>query len=234
MHKQWVVFGGWAVPPHILRNIFTDDSTVFIDSNGLMPLIVKNGILDPLWPETIIDACKPFLENPARVNLAGWSMGALIAAGLLGSIAVERILLLSGTAGFCAAPGYSFGWKKSVLDKMQENLQKDKGTVLKRFFQQCSLDQNEISHFLSLSNRYSGDILIKGLQFLQLCQISSTLNPVCTSTNVFHGDRDEIIPWQAGSFLAEKIDASFTLLSGGHVFFMHSENQNLIREKIMY
>jgi hypothetical protein len=144
------------------------------------------------------------------------------------------MLLLSGTTGFCAAPDYSFGWKRSVLDKMQENLQKDKGTVLKRFFQRCSLDQNEISHFLSLSNRYSGDILIKGLQFLQLCQISSTLNPVCTSTNVFHGELDKIIPWQAGSFLAEKINASFTRVPGGHVFFMHSENQILIREKINY
>jgi surfactin synthase thioesterase subunit len=199
-----------------------------------MPLIIKNGILDSLWPATVLDTCKPFLENPSGVNLAGWSMGALIAAGLLGSITVERMLLLSGTTGFCAAPDYSFGWKRSVLDKMQENLQVDTSTVLRRFYQRCLLSQSEISDFLSMSEGYTSRGLINGLQFLQQTQIASARCPARVSIDIFHGDQDKIIPWQAGSFLAEKINASFTRVPGGHVFFMHSENQILIREKINY
>jgi hypothetical protein len=98
MSERWIVFGGWAIPPDILRPVF-GDARVYVDVNDLMPSIVRGDVLLENWQDIVQEKTEAFyFGKPPRI--AGWSTGAILACGLAQKVLPERLVLLSATPSF--------------------------------------------------------------------------------------------------------------------------------------
>jgi hypothetical protein len=227
MADRWLVFGGWALGPDLLRPVFGDDS-VYVDVNELMPAMVEKGTLHADWIDIAQTKVKHALAGGVH-GLAGWSTGAIIACGLSLMIEVERLVLFSGTPSFCRRQGFRFGQRPQVLDAMRRELFEKDNSVIRDFAVRCGFSQN-----YPLTISHEPQALISGLHFLEQVDLTSGTKSKSTKAHVFHGDRDLIIPQAAGKLCAEMIGADFSLYSGGHAFFKGCEAHlaGIIRNKL--
>jgi surfactin synthase thioesterase subunit len=224
MEPKWVVFGGWSLPPEMLKPLFGEQS-IYIDVNHLFHQVINNDALIDRWPDRLLDAVMPLLPDN-ELRLAGWSTGSFFAYALAGLLQPSRLALLSGSLSFCNQGGYRFGQETSTLKIMRRQLKRDRISVLKDFQHQCGL-----SDYSPFAEKYSPEALFAGLVFLEHVDMSQFPKPLCT-THVFHGKEDAIIPFRAGEFLAKEIGAKIAILPGGHVFFMDEKVQETIKRKI--
>jgi pimeloyl-ACP methyl ester carboxylesterase len=213
--SNWLVFGGWALRPDILRAVFGDQA-VYVDTNLCMEGLFRDQRLREDWPERLIGAIAPRL--PARCNrLAGWSTGAIIAAALSRHVNPERLALLSVTPSFCRREGFKHGTRPSVLQAMRAGLATDTDETLTKFCAQAGLDK-------SYAGPYSAEQLSAGLHFLEQASLLP-LAPINQAAIVLHGETDAIIPAAAGREFAASTGAAFSQLSGGHGFFLSHISQ---------
>ncbi len=216
MAEPWLVFGGWGFSPEVLRPLFGEDS-VYIDTNGIMSFLVENGKLRADW----IDIVRAKVRNSASVDvrrIAGWSTGAIIACGLALSSPVERVVLLSATPSFCRREGFKIGQRPLVLDRMRKELVMPGNSTLDDFGVRSGSKSEAF-----LKTAQGTHDLIDGLHFLEQVNLLPYLKKIPAHTQVFHGDKDLIIPHEAGKMLADRIGAHFSLVSGGHAFFCDSQ-----------
>jgi pimeloyl-ACP methyl ester carboxylesterase len=218
MPERWIVFGGWAVAPDILRPVFGDES-VYVDVNGLMPFIVQGGSLLETWPDIIRDnTAEHFTGKPARI--AGWSTGAILACGLAKLVLPEKLVLLSATPSFCRREGFKYGQRPSVLTSMRKALLEADNTVLPDFFKQSAIKVNELP-----MTSYDAAVLAKGLVFLEKVNLLGSIKRPFHGTIILHGSEDKVVPHKAGENLAEMLGAEFKLFEGGHAFFMDKSTE---------
>jgi pimeloyl-ACP methyl ester carboxylesterase len=212
MAEPWLVFGGWGFSSEVLWPLFGENS-VYIDTNGIMSFIMENGTLRADW----IDFVRAKVKNSASVDvcrIAGWSTGAIIACGLALSSPVERVVLLSATPSFCRREGFKIGQRPGVLEGMRKELLKPENSVLDDFRVRSGIKAETL-----LKTVQGTRDLIDGLHFLEQVNLLPNLKKIPADIQVFHGDKDLIIPHEAGKMLADRIGAHFSLLSGGHAFF---------------
>jgi pimeloyl-ACP methyl ester carboxylesterase len=213
MPDKWVVFGGWALKPDLLRPLFGDNS-IYVDINDMMPSLVEHGKLRPDWVDTT-RAKTVFADRQADYDLAGWSTGAIVACGLAMTVPVERLVLLSSTPSFCNREGFTFGQRPGVLDVMRRGLMKPGNNVVDDFG-----IRSGISGAAQIKLAHDPKNLVDGLHFLEQVNLLPILKRVEAVTRVFHGDKDPIVQPEAGKMLAEAIGAQFSLVPGRHAFFM--------------
>ena len=225
MSNNWLVFGGWSLPPDILSPIFGNNST-YIDVNSLFGDIIIKETLKENWNEIIFDKIKQVIPRQ-DINIAGWSTGAFFAYALTGSVKPQKMALLSASPSFCKRDGFIFGPDRGVVRAMRRQLKRNKFSVLENFQQQCGLKNHT-----GLSDKYSVKELDLGLQFLENIYLHPLQKPVCP-TLLFHGKEDAIIPCEAGEFLARETGAANTILPGGHVFFLEASNALFVRNALI-
>jgi len=215
MHDKWVVFGGWALRPDLLRPVFGENS-IYVDINDMMPLLVDNGRLRPDWVD-IVRAKTVFSDRQSDYDLAGWSTGAIVACGLAMTVPVKNLVLLSSTPSFCRREGFAFGQRPGVLDVMRKGLQKPGNNVVGDFGIRSGIAGAALVKVI-----HEPKSLVDGLHFLEQVNLLPHLKNIASSTRarVYHGDKDLIIPHEAGKVLANRIGAEFSLMPGGHAFFM--------------
>jgi hypothetical protein len=213
MPDKWVVFGGWAFGPDLLKPVF-GDAAVYVDINELMPAMVEKGVLRADW----IDIAREKVESAlagGECGLAGWSTGAIIACGISQIVRAKRLALFSVTPSFCRREGFKFGQRPQVVEAMRRELFTEGNSVVKDFAGRCGFPQN---YPLTISQEPQA--LISGLHFLEQVDLRSGIKRFGAKANVFHGDRDCIIPQAAGKLFAGMIGADFSLMPGGHAFFI--------------
>jgi pimeloyl-ACP methyl ester carboxylesterase len=213
MDDRWVVFGGWAFGPDLLKPVFGDGND-YVDVNEFMPLVVENNGLRTDWVDIIIRENEKYLYRE-NVCLAGWSTGAIIACGLAMRVPVKNLVLLSATPSFCRRDGFRFGQRSHVLDAMRQELLKKDNSVINDFAARCGFVPER-----ALPVTAAPQTLRDGLSFLEQVDLLPQLKKLSARAHVYHGDRDVIIPAAAGKALAKSIGAEFSLLPGGHAFFM--------------
>ena len=225
METKWVVFGGWSLPPEMLKPLFGEQS-IYIDVNHLFHQVINNDALIDRWPDRLLDAVMPLLPDN-ELRLAGWSTGSFFAYALAGLLQPSRLALLSGSLSFCNQGEYRFGQEISRLKIMRRQLKRDRISVLKDFQHQCGLSDYSLS-----AEIYSPEALLAGLVFLEHADISHLPKTTCP-TYLFHGKDDAIIPVFAGEFIAKEIGAKITILPGGHVFFKDEKVQETIKNNFI-
>lgn len=218
-----MVFGGWGLLPDLLRPVFGNDS-IYVDVNDLMPALVENGNLRPDWAD-IVRTKTVFSHGQAAYGLAGWSTGAIIACGLALAVPVKNLVLLSATPCFCRREGFVLGQRPGVLDVMRRGLQKPGNSIVGDFSVRCGISGSAL---LKVSHQMHN--LVDGLHFLEQVDLLPHLKKIKAHARVFHGDKDPIIPAEAGKMLAEGIGADFSLLPGGHAFFIEQNAE--LRKRI--
>jgi pimeloyl-ACP methyl ester carboxylesterase len=213
MDKPWLVFGGWAVSPEIIRPVFGKKS-IYIDINEIIPLLIDNEELSEQWPVIVQKNIDANLTIDIA-GIAGWSTGAIIACALAQNIPVKRLVLLSGTPSFCRREGFRFGWRPAILQSMRKKLGEKDNTVVCEFLNQSGIKENDAG-----SHRYDEKVLSAGLMFLEKVNLLPHLKKAVPNAVVLHGKEDKIVPYQAGAALAGMIGADFVPCNGGHAFFL--------------
>jgi pimeloyl-ACP methyl ester carboxylesterase len=211
MADKWLVFGGWGMDAGLLRPLF-GDSSIYVDVNPLMPSLLNGATLRPDWG-CIVER-EYAREFKATGRIAGWSTGAIVACSLAKRVRTSKMVLLSATPSFCRREGFRFGWKPGVLVAMRERLAVPHNTVLGDFVAAAGLPPDYAGRAV-----YSADTLIAGLVFLEQACLLNIASTVSCPSFVLHGNRDEIVPHQAGAALARSMGAQFRLVDGGHAFF---------------
>jgi pimeloyl-ACP methyl ester carboxylesterase len=210
--SKTIVFGGWAVPPGILKTVFGSDA-VYIDVNHIMPKLFASCQLRDDWAEIIISEYQLTNENPPGI-IAGWSTGAMFAYAATARIPpAQKLILLSATPCFCRKDDFRFGVRPSVLDQMIDALHKDRDAVLQSFYERSGLryDPGSVSN-------YTTDELSCGLTFLKQADLRPLAPP--SIKPIFHHGRDDlIIPISASKYFSDQTYGEHIESSGGHAFF---------------
>jgi pimeloyl-ACP methyl ester carboxylesterase len=109
---------------------------------------------------------------------------------------------------------------------MRRQLARNKISVLRNFQQQSGM-----SEYNSMAENYSVPELDWGLQFLEEISLLPLQKPLCP-TQIFHGEEDAIIPYQAGESFAHETGAAKTILPGGHAFFLDDASMRTIHQNV--
>ena len=218
MGKPWLVFGGWAVSPDILRPVFGEES-IYVDINEIMPLLSDDDRLIDDWVDIVKNNIAGYLTKEIA-GIAGWSTGAIMACGLAQHIHVKRLVLLSATPSFCRRDGFRFGQRSSIVQAMIDKMEDKNNSVVNDFLIQCGLRENKI-----MTKVYNEKALVLGLMFLEKVNLIGALKKAEGEVFVVHGRDDKVIPYQAGEALAGMIGADFKICSGSHAFFVEQAGE---------
>lgn len=173
--------------------------------------------------------------EPQEIVL-GWSLGAMLALQRCGEFRPERLVLLAPTPRFIAdspgntpgnTPGNKRHWSLGVPQKevraLRVALKKSPERALQGFATLCYGKQ---SVPVLTEGDEQGLIALEELDLLGNLESppNSSSSPLNVPTLVLHGERDRVIPWQAGAVVARLLpNAIFSLWPGGeHAFFEHS------------
>jgi len=226
MIDRWIVFGGWALHPQILAPLF-GPGAVFIDTNEIMPDLVRDNLLTPDWQNVLADRIIP--QVPDRpFGIAGWSTGSLLAYALAHKIRPEWGVFISATPSFCRRSGFQCGWKPSALKAMREELASDPDKVLAEVYMKCGIAGGDFGPSVSPDTLQKE--LIAGLFFLEQA-VLLPVKKLAFPALFLHGITDTIIPADAGKYFCTAAGGTFVEYEGPHAFFInrYDEISELIR-----
>ncbi len=216
MDNKWLVLGGWAINPDILRPILGNKST-YLDVNEYIPDVIDNDSIAKNWADIITEKIFPFFAKDF-IGVVGWSMGAIIACAISQRLNAKKMVLVSATPSFCRRDGFKFGQRSQALRSMRDELLKSPDIVLKNFCKRCEFPSDMSVPFTKYLQNLSA-----GLFFLEHCNLLDELKFIKIPALVVHGKDDAIIPLAAGKSVADLINGRFSSFSGGHAFFLHQQ-----------
>jgi pimeloyl-[acyl-carrier protein] methyl ester esterase len=165
---------------------------------------------------------------PDAEVVLGHSLGGLLAMEQRPP-SCEKLILLSSTARFCAAPDYPCGVEERVLKRMILQFKRNPKAVLDAFFKQVHAP-DPFSH--SAPSSSDQDLLLSGLDYLLKTDLRTQVSRVNLPVLLLHGTADEIIPASASKWLKKQLPTAMLHLfeGGGHALFAHQTDW--IAEKI--
>jgi pimeloyl-ACP methyl ester carboxylesterase len=219
MIDNWIVFGGWALRPQILTPLF-GPGAVLIDTNEIMPDLVRNNMPTPDWQSILAD--RVLRQIPAEpYGIGGWSTGSLLAYALAHKTRPACGVFISATPSFCRRPGFQHGWKPAALKAMRGELAADPRKVLTEVYEQCGGNSGDFGP--QVPSEHIQERLSAGLFFLE----QATLLPVKKlpfPALFLHGKDDTIIPSAAGKYFSDAAGGTFFEHDGPHAFFINQNN----------
>ncbi len=210
-----IVFGGFGFSPDILKPLFPN-TAIFVDSNELMPSLFDGTTLKKNWVQTVVDKL-PSTHTNKPCLCAGWSLGSLIALGLLEHKLFSHAILLGPTLSFCATDRFPYATPQAALISMRRQFKKNPQEVLKNFRATCGLTGEA---FISSA---SHEALLAGLLFLEHCAFEPKKRALHQALCIA-GKNDLIIPYAASSATAQALGAEYHEMNGSHVFFLHNHS----------
>ncbi|MDQ6991653.1 MAG: alpha/beta fold hydrolase [Mariprofundaceae bacterium] len=148
-------------------------------------------------------------------TLVGWSLGGMLAIRLAVQYPsrIKALILLSSTPSFSQRDDWLYGCDAQTLMNFEQGLLQHEKKTMKRFF--SLMFQGEIlsretyrsleSQSIDSQHFPSSHALKQGLNMLVTWDLRSILPKITQATCVIHGQKDAIIPAQAGQYLAQHI-----------------------------
>ena len=152
------------------------------------------------------------LGEPACI--VGWSTGGVAALETSARYPekVACLVLLSATARFRTAEGYTSGVRPAVLRAMLRGLRKNPETVVSEFISRALHPLNFHEEALAERTRAAlaagTDSLARGLEYLADADLRRELVSIALPCLIIHGRQDMIVPWQAGQYLQDNLSNS--------------------------
>lgn len=167
-------------------------------------------------------ACR-LRKLPSPPILIGWSAGAMaaLAAAARHPQLVHRLVLVAGTARFCRTADYPCGQPSASLRALRRQLQRAPRAALAGFFTMANapagLDTASGERLIDGALAQGRPHLTAGLDYLAQADLRPVLANVTMPVLLIHGRHDQVIPRQAGGYLAERLpNASLMLMDAGH------------------
>lgn len=148
---------------------------------------------------------------PAGSAVCGWSLGALVAMRLaaVASLGIRALALVASTPSFVTREGWTPGIAPPVLETFQRNLCRDRAATVRAFLQLNARGTRgardcvrKLETLLAERPAARGDALAAGLDVLATADLRAASAALAQPAVVIHGLRDELVPAEAGRFLA--------------------------------
>ncbi len=179
--------------------------------------------------EALAGEAAAVLDGPA--TWVGWSLGALVAltAARHYPRSVTKLVLVGATPRFVQAPDWPCAMAPATLEQFAVELESDYRGTLQRFLSLQIGDGFDARVVLrdlrSTLYRYGEPetaALRSGLRLLKETDLRRCLHAISVPTRVIHGERDKLVPVEAGKYLATQLSAArFEIIeSAGHAPFL--------------
>jgi non-heme chloroperoxidase len=231
--KQTVVFiHGWPVDHRmyeyqfdiLLQNNFR---CIGIDLRGFgkSDCPAEGYSYDRMAEDIFIIINKLRLQN---IILVGFSMGGAIAIrymALHDGYGVRRLALLSAAApSFIKRPGYPYGMEREQVDMLIKQTYKNRPEMLNDFsniFFASIITPSFRNWFDSLCLAAAGHSTIKTAEALRDEDLRGDLNKLRVMTGIFHGEKDQVCPYEFGIEMNKGIRGSklYSFKFSGHAVF---------------
>ncbi len=239
--RPLVLLHGWAMS----SVVFTEALRVLgEDFRVLAPDLRGHGASDPADGCALEDFAgdlRQWLEGLgiSSLDLLGWSLGGQVAlrlAPLLGK-GLGRLLLVASTPCFAAREGWTAGLPAVQVKAMARGLKRRYRETLDDFFarqfQDGEISAGRLEEIRAFAAPGEGSIVpsaetaLAALETLQTADLRGDLSEVEAPTLVLHGEGDEIIPPEAGRYLAAHLPQGrfVGLPDTGHAPFLSRPEQ---------
>ncbi len=153
----------------------------------------------------------PDIDFPSPHFLVGWSMGGLVALERTAHHPerVSGLILIASTPRFTSADDFPFGTDEKNVRGMTLRLRRHPRETLAQFFRDTAYPavpgSDELDVKVKSAENLGVDVLCDGLHYLQLSDWRGVANQVHIPTLVLHGEKDRVIPWQAGRWFVDHL-----------------------------
>lgn len=239
--RPLVLLHGWAMSSAVFAEAL---QALAGDFRVLAPDLRGHGASDPgdgYALEDFAGDLGQWLEGLgiAGLDLLGWSLGGQVALRLAPRLgkSLGRLLLVASTPCFTAREGWSAGLPAVQVKAMARGLKRRYLDTLNDFFAlQFQAGEVSAGHMEDIrafaapgegAVLPSADTALAALETLQTVDLREELSGVETPALVLHGEGDEIIPPEAGRYLAAHLpQGRFVGLAGtGHAPFLSRPEQ---------
>jgi pimeloyl-[acyl-carrier protein] methyl ester esterase len=160
---------------------------------------------------------------PARLHLAGWSLGGQVALEIARRHAerIDKLMLIATTPRFIDSADWPHGKKTVVLDDFAKRLGTDYHVTIKSFLALQVLHQpharkmiGELQEAVGARGTPSVAQLNAGLEILRDTDLRAQLSDINTPTLIIQGDRDALTSEAAGAWLAQQLpNATYAMIA---------------------
>jgi pimeloyl-[acyl-carrier protein] methyl ester esterase len=161
---------------------------------------------------------------PKRCHVVGWSLGGQVALAWARSAPqqVARIALIAATPCFAQRAGWPHAITAEALAGFSRGLAAERAGTLRRFMSlQAQGDEKarQVARRLRTAHAVcdgrAQEALEGGLRILSETDMRDALGSIRQPVLVVHGDRDSLVPLEAGEYLSRRLfDARFLVLRG--------------------
>lgn len=159
--------------------------------------------------DAAVDALAEHLA-PAT-NLAGWSLGAMLALAIAARHPqkVGKLLLIAGTVSFVQRDGWPDAMPPATLAEFAGAIATDAAAMLPRFVggfnRGDSRARETTTDILALATLPASDVLLTGLDWLRDTDLRADAGRIAAPTLLVQGSTDPLMPLTAGNALAAAI-----------------------------
>lgn len=213
MSEVWLI-GGWSIPRGWWSAVVEA-----LQPTGLEVRVIE---LEELgehpgqWAEALAARLG---SAPVPPLVAAWSMGAMIALDALTrpeAPAAAGLLVLAGTLRFCRAPDWPFGQPEAAVRALRRALLRDAASTLAAFHRQVRAPSNRADAAPPMNTASDPVLLANALDLLSGLDLRGRPPPRCPM-RWLHGERDAVIPLEAGIESARRLGLVAEVLPGvGH------------------
>lgn len=223
----------WAHLAKMLSKYFT---VHLIDLPGM-------GQSQPILPYDLETVSEVVAEQlPDNTIIVGWSLGGLVAMhiAITQPEVVKKLVLVGATPCFVNVKGFSkrshwhAGVAPSVFESFAENVKADYQKAMLNFLGLQCVGATDVKQLLrTLKAQFSAQptptmaVLQSGLEILMQSDLRESVSEIDQPTMIIHGDKDRLVPLQAGNWLAQALpNAQLCVINGAaHAPFLSHQSK---------
>ncbi len=229
-----VMLHGWAMHSGLWRafseQLAVDRQVICFD----LPGHGRSDRVEPYSLEPLVDILASALPERSCA-LVGWSLGGAVALRLAEKYPdkVKSLILMASNPYFLSAPGWP-GVAPNILAEFTSNVQKNASLTLLRFMclqvqgmSDMKLCLKQIKKALQECPMPELDVLMNGLQILQIADLRSALANLAQPVQMILGEQDSLVPAEVGgqcASLAPQIEMHIIEGAGHAPFISHKQH----------
>jgi pimeloyl-[acyl-carrier protein] methyl ester esterase len=180
----------------------------------------SNGLSGPWQLKATAEAVADIA--PPDAAWLGWSLGGLVAlAAAATGAAIDRMVLVATTPRFTTSPGWPCAMAPGVLAQFAASLTMDRGATLQQFLTLQARGDRQAGPVLRALRRtlaqHEPELaeLRRGLEILAATDLRADMSSLVQPALVIAGERDHLVPLEAGRRLAACLPAGHFLPFAG-------------------
>jgi pimeloyl-[acyl-carrier protein] methyl ester esterase len=232
-----VLIHGWGMHGGVWQPVVKKLSVYFnlhiVDLPGM-------GFSKPVEPSDLDAIAEKVIEIlPPNADVCGWSFGThiIMRAALKQPDKIRRLILIAGTPRFVNSTGaevWEMGIDAEVYQRFATSVSQDYQNTLIRFFSlQCMGAEDARGTIKQLRKSFAErpvptmGTLQKALRILLENDMRADIIDLKKPVLLIHGDRDRLIPVQAGHWMAQHLPFGHlrVIAGAGHAPFLSHQNQ---------